>query len=145
MINKTITFLTLLCAGIFFGQKTPPNAIPEANQNRDTTKIIVCPDYPDHDASFLNGKKDFGEKLKSQISLNGLKVVKGDKNFKSILNFIVERDGTISEIQVNGTNEEFNNAVKLAAKRIKGKWVPAKKDGSLVNSKMQIPIVMNLH
>lgn len=145
MINKIITFLTLLCTGIIFGQKTLPNAFPEANKFRDTPTIIVCPAYPDHDASFLNGKEDFVEKLKSQISLNGLKVVKGEKNFKSILNFIIERDGTISEIRVNGTNKKFNNVVELAAKQIKGKWIPAKKDGSFVNSKIQIPIVMNLH
>jgi len=131
----------LLSSGIVFGQDVSSSVSLKENSLKDIAIITVCYDYPDHDASFLNGKEDFVEELKNRISFDGLKVVSGE-NLKSILNFIVERDGTISGIQVRGTNEKFNNAVKLAAKQIKGKWVPAKKNGDIVKSKMQIPIIM---
>lgn len=87
----------------------------------------------------------FTKKIENVIILESVKLKKGEKIFKAILNFIVERDGTISGIQVSGTDEKFNNAVKLAAKQIKGKWVPAKRNGDIVKGKMQIPIVMKYH
>lgn len=146
-MNKQISiFLFLLCSAIFLAQDVRPFSSPVKEVDlKDIEIITVCHDYPDHDAMFLNDKKDFVEKLKGQISSDALIMVKGEESFKSILNFVVERDGTISEIQVSGTNQKFNNAVKVAAKRIKGKWVPEKKNGNSVRSKMQIPVVMNFH
>lgn len=146
-MNKKITiFLSLLCSGIFLAQDVHPTTSPvKEGDLKDTAIITVCYDYPDHKALFLNGKEDFVEKLKNTISLDGLKLLKDEDNFKSTLEFIVEKDGTISEIQVWGSNKKFNKAVKLAAKQIKGKWTPAKKDGNLVKNIMQIPIVMNSH
>ena len=146
-MNKKISiFLSLLCFAIFLAQDVRPVSSPVKEVDlKDIEIITVCHDYPDHDALFLNGKEDFVEKLKSQISSDALIMVKGEESFKSILNFVVERDGTISEIQVSGTNQKFNNAVKIAAKQIKGKWVPAKKNGNSVRSKIQIPVLMNFH
>lgn len=146
-MNKQISiFLSLLCSAIFLAQDVRPASSPVKEVDlKDSEIMTVCHDYPDHDALFLNDKEDFVEKLKSQISSDALIMVKGEESFKSILNFVVERDGTISEIQVSGTNQKFNNAVKLAAKQIKGKWVPEKKNGNSVRSKMQIPVVMNFH
>lgn len=119
-----------------------PTSIPKEIENSLTATI--CHDFPDHEAYFPDGMEAFTKKIENVITLESVKLKKGEKIFKAILNFIVERDGTISGIQVSGTNEKFNNAVKLSAKQIKGKWVPAKRNGDIVKSKMQIP-VMNSH
>ena len=43
-----------------------------------------------------------------------------------MVTFVVERDGTISNIKVSGANTDFNKEAEKNNKRIKGKWNPAK-------------------
>ncbi|WP_435524414.1 energy transducer TonB [Chryseobacterium indoltheticum] len=60
-----------------------------------------------------------------------------------MLNFTVERDGSLTEVQAIGSNKSFNNSIEKAIKRIKGKWIPAKHNGNFVRTKLQIPITIN--
>lgn len=57
----------------------------------------------------------------------------------------VERDGSISVIQVRGANKGFNKAVILAEKQIKGNRVPAKQKCNVVRTIMKILIDINFH
>ncbi|MCX8522577.1 energy transducer TonB [Chryseobacterium formosus] len=139
-------FSAIILNGFVFGQISAPRTSPSKPKEIDNiSTATICHDFPDHKAYFPNGKEGFTKKIENVITLESVKLKKGEKIFKAILNFIVERDGTISGIQVSGTNEKFNNAIKLATKQIKGKWVPAKENGNVLRSKMQIPIVINSH
>lgn len=135
----------LLITVISFAQNSPHNTPHKANSIDDVSLVTVCYDYPDHDAYFSHGNEGFSKKVEDAVILHSVKFKKGEKTLKAILIFTVEKDGTITEIKVDGTNKTFNNEVKKAAKQVKGKWVLGKKNGSLVKSEMQIPIVINSH
>ena len=61
-----------------------------------------------------------------------------------MLNFTVEKDGSLIEILALGSNTNFNAALEEAVKHVQGKWIPAQQNGYLVRSKIQIPVSINL-
>jgi len=61
---------------------------------------------------------------------------------KTTVTFIVEKDGTISNIKANGSNKDFNAEAEKSIKKIKGKWTPAKLNGAYVRSYFKFPISM---
>lgn len=144
MKNLTLVII-MIFNGVVFGQNIPiPPAtpsMPKAIENIHVT--TVCPDYPDHEAYFPRGEEAFIKKLENLVLLDPIKSKNGENTPKTILNFIVEKDGSITEIEVIGSDMTFNTAVKKAAKQIKGKWIPAKHNGNFVRSKLQIPITIN--
>ena len=61
---------------------------------------------------------------------------------KAVVTFVVERDGTISNIKAAGANADFNKEAEKVIKSIKGKWNPAKLGGQNVRSYFRFPISM---
>jgi TonB family protein len=64
---------------------------------------------------------------------------------KVFVRFLVETDGTISDIQIAGTDPGYGlgaEAVRLVKES--GKWTPAMKDGQTVVGYKQQPIIFNL-
>ena len=59
------------------------------------------------------------------------------------INFVVETDGTISQITATGPNASFNAEAIKTIKKVKGAWEPAKIKGTSVRSYFKFPIVMN--
>jgi len=64
---------------------------------------------------------------------------------KVLISFIVERDGSLSEIKIikgigAGCDEEAVRVLKLA-----GKWMPGKQNGNAVRVNMVIPVVFTLN
>lgn len=144
MKNLTLVII-MIFNGVIFGQNIPiPPAtpsMPKAIENIHVT--TVCPDYPDHEAYFPTGEEAFIKKLENLVLLNPIKSKNGEKIFNAILDFIVEQDGSITEIEVIGCDINFNTTVKKAVKQIKGKWIPAKFNGNFVKNKLQIPITIS--
>lgn len=63
------------------------------------------------------------------------------KQFVVMTRFIVEKDGTISNVEVEtGVNETFNTEAIRVVNSIKGAWVPAQKNGVAVRSIQYIPV-----
>lgn len=63
------------------------------------------------------------------------------KEYIVMTRFIVEKDGTISNVEVEtGANEAFNAEAIRVVNSIKGQWVPAQKGGIAVRSIQYIPI-----
>jgi len=56
--------------------------------------------------------------------------------------FIVEKDGSISQIKTDGKDVLFNKETERAIRSIKGKWTPAKVDGQSVRSYFKFPVSM---
>lgn len=56
--------------------------------------------------------------------------------------FVVERDGSITDIKANGSNRDFNAEAIRTVKSIKNKWTPAKINGKSVRYRFRMPLTM---
>lgn len=71
-------------------------------------------------------------------------VMDGDEGtVRTEVTFVVEIDGSISQVKATGPNATFNREAERAVKAIKKKWKPGKKFGEAVRSKFRLPVVMN--
>ncbi len=61
------------------------------------------------------------------------------------ITFVVERDGTMTEIKASGTNESFNNEAVRAVSKITRKWVPAEINGEKVRYRFRIPLTITMN
>ena len=61
------------------------------------------------------------------------------------LAFVIERDGSLSNIKANGTNDSFNKEAIRAISKIKTKWIPAKINGELVRYRFRIPLNLDFN
>ena len=62
---------------------------------------------------------------------------------KVYLTFVVERDGSITDIKVQGGNSDFNQEATRTVKSVKTKWKPAKINDQPVRQRYKMPITMN--
>lgn len=123
------------------------NYIPAPSQPKEIEKIsitTICYYPPDHEAYFPKGIEAFIKKVENLITLESVKVKKREKTLTAMLNFTVEKDGSLIEIRALGSNTSFNTALEKAVKHVQGKWIPANQNGYLVRSKIQIPVSINL-
>jgi hypothetical protein len=70
-----------------------------------------------------------------------LKKVIADKGLISCeLVFVVEKDGSISNIKASGENESFNKEAERTVSKIKQKWIPGEHNGQVVRSRFKVPM-----
>lgn len=118
-------------------QDVPPgvsdSSIPKTTDNTPRTTV----DVP---ANFMGGIDNFRNKVVNQFDVS---VMEGTGEVvKTTVIFIVEKDGTISEVKATGSNVDFNREAIKTIKAVKGKWVPAKLNGENVRSYFKFPISM---
>lgn len=125
---------------------TPPAVVPAppaqvvapvAPPVDNTPKTVV-----DVQASFVGGINTFRNKVISNFDASA--VDNSSDILRTTVIFIVERDGTISEVKATGNNSDFNRAAERTIRSVKGKWVPAKINGQNVRSYFKFPISMQL-
>ena len=110
----------------------------------DTTPKIDANAIPikvDVEADFLGGINAFRNKVNENFDTSSVESESGEV-IKGIITFVVETDGTISNVKVNGANADFNKEAEKTIKKIKGKWNPAKLQGEKVRSYFRLPISM---
>ena len=73
------------------------------------------------------------------------KKVQGQGKEFCALAFVIERDGSLSNIKANGTNDSFNKEAIRAISKIKTKWIPAKINGELVRYRFRIPLNLDFN
>ena len=61
---------------------------------------------------------------------------------KTEVTFVVERDGSITDVKANGSNKDFNAEAIRTVKSIKNKWAPAKINGQSVRYRYRMPLTM---
>lgn len=94
----------------------------------------------DVQADFMGGINVFRNKVINQFDTS---VMDGTGEVaKTTVVFIVEKDGTISEVKATGPDATFNREAIKTIKSVKGKWVPAKLNGENVRSYFKFPISM---
>lgn len=94
----------------------------------------------DVEASFAGGINAFRTKVVQNFNAERFEG-SGDL-MRTTVTFIVEKDGSISNIKANGTDAAFNAEAEKTIKKIKGNWTPAKLKGQNVRSYFKFPISM---
>ena len=67
-----------------------------------------------------------------------------EKLLKTNVAFIVEKDGTISNVQAQGDNFTFNRQAEIALYSVSSKFSPAVIKGDPVRYRFRLPLTMNL-
>ena len=156
--------LFVLAAVLFFGvvcaQETPKSLPVKSTEDKN---IVL--NYVDKEAVFPDGGVNgFRNLLASKVNTNKIneyenlskeevkkikKLISQKKpisktTISSVLTFIVELDGTISDISAKGENQSFNEEIERAVKSIQTKWIPAEVKGGKVRSKYYVPVKITI-
>lgn len=122
----------------------PPPPVSGAGKNVEAPKPIPdneIVEHVDQDAVFEKGGLAGFRKLFQQNFDSG--AIDADGTLKAVVTFVVEKNGSISQVQATGSNRDFNKEAERAVKSISGKWRPGKKDNQEVRSRFRMPVTMN--
>jgi protein TonB len=125
---------------------TPPPPPPSTGTKASTAEVkpqvsndvYESVDQPaDFSAGGLNG---FRSKFTNNFDSSSLE---GEGTLNTEITFVVERDGTLSQVKATGPNSDFNREAERTVKSIKIKWNPGKVNGQPVRSRFRFPVKMN--
>ena len=126
---------------------TPPPPPPSSGTKTSTAE--VKPQVSDtqvyseveQTAEFPGGINAFRNKVSGNFDGSAMN---GDEGtVKAEVTFVVERDGTITDVKASGKNSDFNSEAVRTIKSIKNKWTPAKINGQSVRYRFRLPLTMN--
>jgi len=133
--------------GVVAPAYTPPPPPPSTGNKSSTAE--VKPQVSDtqvyseveQTAEFPGGINAFRNKVSGNFDGSAMN---GDEGtVKAEVTFVVERDGTITDVKANGKNADFNSEAVRTIKSIKNKWTPAKINGQSVRYRFRLPLTMN--
>lgn len=91
-------------------------------------------------AEFPGGINSFRSKVQNSFDTS---VMSGDEGtVKTEITFVVERDGSITDVKASGPNKDFNAEAMRTVKSVKNKWAPAKINGQAVRYRYRLPLTM---
>ena len=144
-LTKQLETTTGLVAqeGVKTPSYTPPPPPPSTGKS---TTAEVKPvtnevyDSVDQSAEYPGGLNGVRRYISDNVDTSGME---GEGQLTVKLKFIVERDGTVSDVKVTqkSGNGDFDSETIRVVKKLK-KWTPAKKNGENVRSYYSIPITM---
>ena len=156
---KLSILVSVLFFGTVYGQKSSkPKPTKEEVVYKDTDKVdkeAVFSKGGDNgfrellasntDLNKIDGYEDFPEETKKEIQ----KLISENKPTPSVmlsttLSFIIEPDGTMSNILAEGENQSFNKEMERTLKTITDKWIPAEIKGKKVRFYYNVPIKMRI-
>ncbi len=114
----------------------PVSTAPVAPAPVDNTPKTVV----DVAADFNGGINAFRQKFVNNFDSSAMDG--SGATLKTVLTFIVEKDGTISGVKATGPDAAFNREAEKTIRMIKGKWTPAKLNGAQVRSYFKFPVTM---
>ena len=148
--------LPVLGAILFFGvvcaQETPKPRL----EKTATYPVTITPDSPDGGingfrelvVSKFNTDKvnpyqhlpiEYIKKIQQMILQNK---PTPDIQLMTTVKFIVEPDGSLSNISAKGENQSFNEEAELAVKAIQTKWISGEANGKKIRSRMNLSLKM---
>ncbi len=126
-MKKTIVLLFLFIFGFISSQEIAIHTVTISEQS----------------AEFPNGGLN---KFRMLIEENFReRKVKGQGKEFCELSFMIERDGTISNIKAKGTNDSFNKEAIHAISKIKTKWIPAMINNQAVRYRYRVPLNLDFN
>ncbi len=147
-ISKQLETTTGVVAqeGVKTPRYTPPPPPPSTGTR--TSTVEVKPQVSEtqvyteveQTAEFPGGINSFRNKVSGGFDTS---VMDGDEGtVKTEVTFIVERDGSITDVKASGSNKTFNDEAVRTVKSIKNKWTPAKINGKSVRYRFRMPLTM---
>lgn len=127
-MRKIVLVLFVLFTGFAFAQEKTEN------NNVETTveKVDKMPEFPGGINEFRN---QFTKVFRSdKIKEKGV--------VKTLILFVIEKDGSIIEVKALGGSQTFNDESIRAIKKIKGTWIPAEMNGEKVRYRFKLPLTM---
>ena len=118
--------------------QAPPKAAAVESKAPSTTEVY---ESVDQEAEFPGSLNSFRNKIAENFDNSAMEG--GEGTLKATVTFIVERDGSISDVKASGSNSDFNSEAVRTVKSIRTKWVPAKINGQPVRQKFRLPLTMN--
>ncbi|WP_175621754.1 energy transducer TonB [Chryseobacterium schmidteae] len=125
---------------------TPPPPPPSTGTKASTAEVkpqvseSTVYSEVEQTAEFPGGINAFRKKVSENFDSSAIEgadgVVKGE------VTFVVERDGSITDVKVTGKNSDFNSEAVRTVKSIKNKWAPAKINGQSVRYRYRLPLAM---
>lgn len=112
----------------------PPAPVEDPNVIIDGAKADVA-------ADFKGGINAFRQKVAQNFDTSS---VDQSGMVSATITFVVEKDGSISNIKITGANSDFNQEAERTVKSIKTKWTPAQLKGKTVRSSFRMPISMKI-
>lgn len=128
-MRKIVLVLFVLFTVFAFAQEKTEN------NNVETTveKVDKMPEFPGGINEFRN---QFTKVFRSdKIKEKGV--------VKTLILFVIEKDGSIIEVKALGGNQTFNDESIRAIKKIKGTWIPAEINGKKVRYRFRLPLTMH--
>lgn len=117
----------------------PKDFFENFKSDYDITKVFKSPELPGGVNAF---RKEVHKNLEGYLDWDAYKP-KG----KFIVFFEIDTDGKISNIEIEpkvANSETFFEDIKFAIKKVKGKWMPAKINGTPVKYKFRMPLNFDL-
>ena len=118
--------------------QAPPKAAAVESKAPSTTEVY---ESVDQEAEFPGSLNSFRNKIAENFDNSAMEG--GEGTLKATVTFIVERDGSISDVKASGSNSDFNSEAVRTVKSIRTKWVPAKINGQPVRQRYRMPLAMN--
>lgn len=111
----------------------PPKAAAVESESKapSTTEVY---ESVDQEAEFPGSLNSFRNKIAENFDNSAMEG--GEGTLKTTVTFIVERDGSISDVKASGSNPDFNSEAVRTVKSIRTKWVPAKINGQPVRQRL---------
>ena len=101
-------------------------------------------DFPDIEADFPGGEEMMRKWMQENIVYPDLSIENGEQG-KVYLNFVVEKDGTITNVViVKGATRELDNEAKRLVRNMP-KWEPGETNGKKVRTSFTLPINFELY
>lgn len=120
------------------GTVVPPKVVPVAPPV-DPNEIVEGSELS-KSADFEGGINAFRNKVMNKFDVSAFE---SQDVVSTKVTFVVETDGTISNLKANGKDASFNAEAIRTIKAVKGKWIPGKnKKGTSVRSYFSFPISM---
>lgn len=107
----------------------------------DETAVASSPDI-DKTADYPGGINELRKEVAGLFYLGG--VYSEIKTIKTDVAFVVEKDGTITNIEAQGDNFTFNRQAEIALYSVSKKFSPAIVNGSPVRYRFRLPLTMNI-
>ena len=123
-----------------FGFAQVKDSVKTAQNLSSPKNSILIEDYAkvDEEPIFLNGGiAAFRQKIMEHIDATN---IEGSGKITTSVSFVVEKNGSISNIKAVGNNNTFNTEATKALYFIKGKWKPAFKYGQEVRYRYTVPL-----
>lgn len=106
---------------------------PQVSENQVYTEVEQL-------AEFKGGINAFRSKVQNNFDTS---VMSGDEGtVKTEVTFVVERDGSITDVKASGPNKDFNAEAIRTVKSVRDKWTPAKINGQAVRYRYRLPLTM---